>query len=415
MQEPTRRQILKQSGAALGSAFLSAGLGPAVSRRALAGERGKPYQVGAYYFPNYHVDPRNEARYGRGWTEWELVKAARPRFPGHRQPRVPAWGYENEADPKVMEKKIDAAADHGVDYWIFDWYWYDDGPFLDRCLEEGYFGAKNNARVKFCCMWANHDWIDLFPYRRGAPRTVLYPGTVARKTFDSIVDHVISRYFQHPAHWKIDGRPYFSIYHLNKLLESFGGLSETRKALDDFRARTQSAGFSGLHLNAVVWGRPVLPGEGKPINAGELVARLGFDSVTSYVWIHHVRLPEFKTDYRVVQQGYFRYWEQAEKIFPVPYYPNVSVGWDSSPRTDQSDEYGNFGYPFTNTIVGNTPERFRDVLLATKTRLEQSAEAPRILNINSWNEWTEGSYLEPDTEYGFGYLEAIRAVFGGIS
>lgn len=46
----------------------------------------RPYQVGVYYFPNYHVDSRNEAAHGKGWTEWELVKLARPRFPGHRQP-----------------------------------------------------------------------------------------------------------------------------------------------------------------------------------------------------------------------------------------------------------------------------------------------------------------------------------------
>jgi len=237
----------------------------------------KDLQVGAYYFPNYHVDPRNERQFGKGWTEWELVKAAKPRFPGHYQPRVPAWGYQDEADPAVMEKKIAVAADHGIDYWIFDWYWYDDGPFLDRCLEEGYFGAANNRRVKFCCMWANHDYIDIFPYSRGQARKVLYPGVVTPKTFDRIVEHVIGRYFSHPAHWKIDGRPYFSI---------------------------------------------------------------------------------------------------------------------------------------TNTMAGNTPQKFRQALQATKERILSRPDGPRILNINSWNEWTEGSYLEPDAEYGMAYLEAIRDVLG---
>ena len=412
MRKQTRRQFLRQTGRAAGSLALAAAVSPGPTGQSSAQVPEDSYQVGAYYFPNYHVDPRNEKRYGSGWTEWELVKKARPRFPGHRQPRVPAWGYEDEADPAVMEKKIDGAADHGIDYWIFDWYWYNDGPFLNRCLEKGFFGAENNRRVKFCCMWANHDWVELFPAKRGAAHQLLYPGAVTRKTFDGLVDHVIERYFKHPAHWTIDGCPYFSVYHLNELMVSFGGLDGTRDALDDFRRKTESAGFPDLHLNAVVWGRPVLPGEGKPVAPGELVRRLGFDSVTSYVWVHHVPLPELQTDYRQAQDAYFQYWDRAQEMFEVPYFPNVSVGWDSSPRTDQSDEFGNFGYPFTNTISGNTPERFREALAAVKERLGRRPNGPRILNINSWNEWTEGSYLEPDTVYGLGYLEAVKSVFG---
>jgi len=373
----------------------------------------RPYQVGVYYFPNYHVDPRNEAAHGAGWTEWELVKLARPRFPGHRQPRVPLWGYEDEADPRVMERKIGAAADHGVDYWIFDWYWYDDGPYLGRCLEEGYMGAANNERVKFCCMWANHDWLNIHPARYQDPRPVQFPGVVTRETFDRIIDHVVSRYFTHPSHFCVDGCPYFSIYELGKLVASFGDVAGTREALDHFRAVTRAAGFPDLHLNAVVWGQPVLPGETTPTDPKALLADLGFDSFTTYVWIHHVAMPEFpETDYGLVRDGYLEYWQRAEREIPLPYYPNVSMGWDSSPRTVQSEGFANVGYPFTPSLSGNTPERFAEALRVTKQRMDESPESPRILNINAWNEWTEGSYLEPDTATGMAYLEAIRDVFG---
>ena len=369
------------------------------------------YQVGVYYFPNYHVDRRNEEAHGPGWTEWELVKPARPRFEGHRQPRVPAWGYVDEADPDVMAMKIDAAADHGVDYWIFDWYWYNDGPFLDRCLEEGYLSAPNNDRVKFCCMWANHDWLNIHPAKLRDPGTVLYPGTVTRETFDTIAGHIIETYFRHPSHFTIDGCPYFSIYELSKLLESFGGIEPTRQALDGFRAQTKVAGFPELHLNAVVWGQPILPGERVPVNPQELVEAEGFDSFTSYVWIHHVALDEFpETDYNHVRDRYFEYWEQVEESFGLPYFPNVTMGWDSSPRTVQSDVYLSAGYPSMASMGGNTPERFHEALALVKQRLDGRA-GPRILNINAWNEWTEGSYLEPDMTYGMRYLEAIRDLF----
>ena len=371
-------------------------------------------QVASYYFPNYHLgDSRNIKVKAEGWNEWKLVEAARPRFPGHRQPNVPLWGATDEADPKDMAQKIAAAADHGLDAFIFDWYYYDDGPYLERGLEQGFMKAANNRRLKFALMWANHDWIEIHPYKLGAPQKVLYPGRISPQTFDRMTDYVVRDYFKHPSYWRIGGRPYFSVYDLTKLMENFGSVPATRAALDRFRAKAAAAGLPGLHLNAVVWGQAVLPVEKTPADPAKLVADLGFDSVTSYVWIHHVALPEFpQTDYGYVARKYADYWEQAEKKFQVPYYPNVTMGWDSSPRADQSDPFVNRGYPFMGTIGGNTPERFREALRTTKSRLMTRPPKDRILTINCWNEWTEGSYLEPDTVHQMAYLEAIRAVFG---
>lgn len=369
--------------------------------------------VASYYFGNYHVgDPRNEKAKGHGWSEWELVKGAKPRFPGHHQPNVPLWGYTDESDPKAMAQKIDAAADHGIDAFIFDWYYYDDGPFLDRPIDRGFLKAKNNKRLKFAFMWANHDWIDIHPYRKGAPQKLLYPGKVTPETFDRITNHLVRDYFSRANYWKIDGKPYFSVYELSKLLESFGSVKATREALDALRAKAVAAGFAGVHLNAVVWGQAILPGENRPANMEQLIKDLGFDSVTSYVWVHHVGLPQQQTDYNRVRDAYFNYWDSASHRFGVPYYPNVTMGWDPSPRADQRDTFENVGYPFMNTISGNTPERFREALQMTKTKLLSEPNGPRIVNINCWNEWTEGSYLEPDTIHKFGYLDAIKAVFG---
>jgi len=176
------------------------------------------YTIACYYFPNYHIDPRNVLTHGANWTEWELAKLARPRFPGHRQPRVPLWGYEDESDPAVMARKIDGAADHGIDVFLFDWYHYDDGPFLIRALEEGFLRAPNNDRLRFAIHWANHDWVDIHPAKL-SPRPiedarVLYPGAVSRVTFDAIVERVIETYFKHPSYWSIAGCPYFSCYDL---------------------------------------------------------------------------------------------------------------------------------------------------------------------------------------------------------
>ena len=385
--------------------------------REQAQDNSPGYNVACYYFPNYHLnDDRNNALKGNGWSEWELVKNAKPRFEGHQQPNIPAWGYTNESDPRVMEMKIDAAADYGIDAFIFDWYYYDDGPFLEKCLEDGYLNAQNNERVKFGLMWANHDWLDIHPCTKEArlagPK-LLYPGKVSIETWEHITNYVIEKYFKHPSYWKIDGKPYFSIYDLTRFIDIFGSVENTKAAIEKFRQKVINAGFPGLNLNVVVWGRTILPTEEIVQNINELVKDLGFNSITSYVWIHHVQLDEFPvTPYLKVQKKYFAYAANATVESDLPYYPNVTMGWDSSPRADQNDSLVNIGYPFMAKMGDNTPEAFQGALEEMKVFLKNHPSCGNTFNINCWNEWTEGSYLEPDLRSGYQYLQAIRNVYG---
>jgi hypothetical protein len=325
---------------------------------------------------------------------------------------VPAWGYEDEADPKVMRKKIEAAASHGVDAFIFDWYWYNDGPYLNRPLDEAFLAADKDARLKFALMWANHTWTDIHPAKAHGVHEEQFPGKFTPETWEKATDHIAKHYFTHPGYWTIDGRAYFSIYEIDKLVASLGGLESTRKALDRFDAKARQVGLKGIHFNIVFWGNPILPGETAPADPVKLIAALGARSVTSYVWVHHVGMPKFpETPYTEVMAKAIGYWHEAEKKFTVPYYPNVSMGWDPSPRTVQSDAYENLGYPFTPIMAGNTPENYKKALEAARDYLAGRPAGERVLTLNAWNEWTEGSYLEPDMVNGMKYLEAIKEVF----
>ncbi|MDD5599115.1 MAG: glycoside hydrolase family 99-like domain-containing protein, partial [Victivallaceae bacterium] len=369
----------------------------------------KKTQTGCFYFPNYHTGPRHEHIHGANWSEWELVKYATPRFPYHNQPRIPLWGYEDEALPAVMAKKIAAAADYGIDFFIFDWYYYDDGPFLERALEKGFMQAENNNKLKFCCMWANHDWQDIHPAGLHSPKKLLYPGKVSPATFHKICRIAIERYCSHPAYYQIDGCPFFSFYSLEQLISSCGSVTMTRKSLDAFRKAAVNAGFSGLHLNAIVYGNPILPGEKQPADIPLLLKQLGFDSATSYIWMHHVSSDLPTINYSEVAETYLKTWDKYRRELPVPYFPNLTVGWDSSPRTLQSENWNSSaGYPYCSIVTGNTPANFQKALQKIKAKLAKYNQA-QIITVNSWNEWTEGSYLEPDRHKGFAYLAALKA------
>lgn len=378
------------------------------------GKPGPRPHVACYYFPNYHQDARNAEHHGPGWTEWELVTRAEPRFPGHRQPRVPLHGMDDEADPAVFGRKIDLAADHGIDTFLFDWYYYNDGPFLQRALDEGFLGAGNKDRMTFALMWANHDWVDIHPAKANCDPPVLYPGIITPDTFERMTDHIIADYFLQPNYWCPGGKPYFSVYDVGRLLKSFGGIAPTVGAIGRFREKVRSAGFDDIHFNLVMWGAfPVLPGEKQADNPRALVDALGADSVASYVWIHHVPLKDFPAaSYRRLKEESIAYWSKAESTYRKPYYPNVTVGWDASPRTVQSDQFENRGYPWMPTLNDANPRDFAEAMKRCVEFLRNRPAHEQVLSINAWNEWTEGSYLEPDTEFGTGYLEAIRDAVG---
>lgn len=192
-----------------------------------------------------------------------------------------------------------------------------------------------------------------------------------------------------------------------------GGVREAAKALADFRSKTKAASFADLHLNAVTWGVKLLPGQTDVPDLKTLLEQLQIDSTTSYVWLHHAKLASFPvTQYEAMAQTYETYRATASEELGKPYFPNVSMGWDSSPRACQSDIYIEKNYPFLPVIEGNTPENFGNALRSAKSFLDASHELKhKILTINSWNEWTEGSYLEPDTQTKYGYLDQIRNVF----
>lgn len=372
------------------------------------------YQVLVYYFPQYHRDPRNDVWNGPGWTEWDLVAAARPRYPGHRQPITPAWGPFDESDPAWSAREIDLAADHGITGFIYDWYWYDDAPFLEGALERGFLQASNRGQLDFALMWANHDWVNLYPAEPQAQQRLLTPGATSATSFDRLVDYVIAHYFNQPNYLRIDGAPYFSIYDIATLIDGLGGVRETHVALERFRAKTKAAGFPDLHLNFVVWSFNVLPTsaiDGDPL---QLLSQLGGASGTSYAWVHHYDLNSSSFphgSYLSAAEANYAAWADIADRLDVPYFPNVSMGWDPSPRTRQDLPYAPHGYPWTAVLANNTPANFERALQRAKAFVDERNTRPKIVVLNAWNEWTEGSYLLPDTEHGTAYLEAVRAVF----
>jgi hypothetical protein len=379
------------------------------------------YEVAVYYFPNYHVDSINERWHGKGWTEWDLVKAAKPRFKGHQQPKVPAWGYFDESDPKFAAREIDLAATHGIDVFIYDWYWYSNtGQFLQEGLEKGFLKAPNRSNMKFALMWANHNWTNIHPTPYTNVQEKLTDGEVTQALWDSITSYIVDHYFKQPNYWMVGGKPYFSIFDAARFLRSFSSLDEAAAAMKRFEDKTRQAGFPGVHLNLIdqsVTDNGVTNIYATPITRADVVKALNVSSITSYNFLYAYDLSKAgwpTASYNDAVKANETYWLKASNETTIPYFPNVTMGWDVTPRLIQSDKFDSFrGYPWTPVFNGdNTPEAFKAALQKARRFTDAKTNHTKIITINAWNEWTEGSYLLPDTKTGTNYLESIKAVFG---
>ncbi|MBI4979197.1 MAG: glycoside hydrolase family 99-like domain-containing protein [Spirochaetes bacterium] len=370
----------------------------------------KHYDIAAFVWPSYHPDPRAKIFWPLGIGEWETVMKNAPKFEGHEQPRFPLWGYVNEADPYVMEMQIEAAVDHGVNTFIYDWYWYDGMPFLEGCLNDGFLKAKNSNKMKFYLMWANHD-VNLAWDKRNADdafthknTSLIWKGSLDRQEFEIIADRWIKNYFSHPSYYQINGKPVLMIYDLNSFIRGLGGVDQAKSALEWFRERTIKAGFKGIELQLSMRrdsGKSLsgVPGD----NVGtqkDVVEKLKFDSLTHYQFCHFTNVDR---DYNEIMLDVEKDWNTIASLYAaIAYYPHVSVGWDSSPRT-----FGVKG----SIVKNNTPANFESALRRAKAFVDAHPEQAPLITVNSWNEWTETSYLEPCTKYGYGYLDAVKNVF----
>ena len=360
------------------------------------------YTVAAYVWPAYHDEPRWRPFFSGNEGEWEIIRNASQKGDPNLEINQPMWGYESDSDPVAMARKIDAAVSHGVNTFIFDWYWYDNAPFLEECIDSGFLRARNCSQMNFYLMWANHDASSLWDIHRSHdPNVVIWPGAVDRATFDTVADRVLDKYMTHPSYLKIDGRPVFMIYELGTLIDGLGGLAETRAALDSFRAKVKAAGFPDLHVQTVLWNIPAsssgVPGDDQS-TAMQTVDFLGIDSLTSYQWVH-TQSPSGV--YETWGRKAVAQWETWTTEYSVPYYPHVSIGWNTNPRYTAKLSF----------VTERSPELFGEFLRQAKDFTDKHNLHPRLITVNSWNEWSEGSCLEPDERFGMGYLEAVKSVF----
>ncbi|MDD6473677.1 MAG: glycoside hydrolase family 99-like domain-containing protein [Bacteroidales bacterium] len=358
-----------------------------------------PLYVAAYIWPSCHDDSLgHHYLWPEGIGEWEVIKQGDPRYEGHYQPKQPLWGYEMDNDPVVVEKWIKTALSHGINTFIYDWYWFMNYPYLESALNDGFLKAPSNQKMNFYIMWANHDVkYNYWNYHiHGENESILFNPDVDWEQFKTVVHRVINQYFKLPNYLKFDGCPVMGVFSFQNLVRGFGSIEETAKAIAYFREEVKKAGFPDVHLQMTVGGGSYMSKEAEA-ELHALVDGLGINSISFY------NMGGFDCDYLKHAAMSVEIRKQWDESFDIPLFPCVSVGWDDTPRFPGKG-------PQDCTRFHQTPEVFANYLTKAFEYVRQHPEQPRLITLNAWNEWVEGSYLLPDMYYGFGYLDAVKRV-----
>jgi hypothetical protein len=326
-----------------------------------------PAMVGAYYFG--------------GWTPAlpHVTEKLRTEFAD----REPVWGWYDD-DPATMRREIDYAADGGLSFFSFCWYWTAHEPqsaSLNNSLNF-YLQAPNRDRLKFCLMVANHGGFAIGPAD--------WPAVTAQWV----------ALFRQPTYLRVEGKPLLVIFAPDALVKAFGGLPPLRKALDDLRAQAIKAGLPGVTIAGCI--NP----DWKKI---AWFPEAGFDVMTAYSY--HSALPARPGRAQAFADtipAHETIWNRVSRLSPLPYIPAVTTGWDRRPWE------GDPAHKVVKAAVyypDRTPAEVGALVHEAVRWVDQHSERAvpeRVVVLYAWNELGEGGFIAPTKAQGTAYLDAIK-------
>lgn len=377
-------------------------------------------RVIALYLPQFHPTPENDRWWGPGFTEWTNVAKAKPLFRGHQQPRIPAdLGFYDLRLPETREQQAQLAREAGVEGFCYYHYWFGNGrQLLERPLQE--VVASGKPDFPLCICWANHTWSNKTWERKSAVQknSVLmeqtYPGTE-----DDIAHfNTLLPMFKDRRYMTVDGKLIFAIY------DPFG-FKNVQQFIATWRRLAEENGLPGFHFIGMTPStltirtapdgtrQRVMPNLESSAEIYRRVLDLGFDAVNSLgkrrgemlyegKWkniaktvLRHIGFPtgSMRYDYERTVRNYFAPEDTWENV-----YPSILPQWDRTPRVASMD----------GVYVNATPEKFENHIRQALSLIKDKQPEHRILFLKSWNEWGEGNYVEPDMEWGHGFIDAIH-------
>ncbi len=344
-------------------------------------------RVIAFYLPQYHPIPENDASWGKGFTEWTNAAKAKPLYRGHYQPHVPSdLGFYDLRVAETRAAQAEMARACGVEAFCYYHYWFGGKRLLERPFEEVL--AAGRPAFPFCLCWANATWTGIW---HGNPKRILveqtYPGEEDyRAHFACLV-----RAFRDPRYLRVEGKPLFMIYKPRDLPDARGAAALLRRLAGE-------AGLPGLYLVGVShrdgWtptddGFDATVVQNLPALTRQVPWRYPLLRARAMLGGHRLTI----YDYENLVDSFV-----PDKTREPAYLPCLIPSWDNTPRSGMNGL----------VMQGSTPELFRRSVRQALANVAGKAAEHRLVFLKSWNEWAEGNHMEPDLRDGHGYMDVLH-------
>ncbi|WP_181902707.1 glycoside hydrolase family 99-like domain-containing protein [Lysobacter soli] len=355
-----------------------------------AGQKHREVKAIAFYLPQYHPIPENDQWWGPGFTEWRNVTRARPLFRNHYQPRVPSdLGYYDLRLPQVQEAQARLAREHGIHGFCYYYYWFNGRKLLNSPIEQMLINGRPD--LPFCVCWANENWTRNWD---GQNRHVLLEQDYSLESNRAFIREMIPM-MKDPRYIRHHGKPVLLVYRIRVI-------PNWRETAEMWREECRRAGIGEIHLCAVRFGLEPLEGPPREFGVDSYVLFPPHEAAREDVRAAQIDLNgsfngELFSYDAVVEADLARF----ANGYSWPVHRGAMMGWDNTARrlTD------------SRIFAGATPGRFRHWLKNIVHQESQfNPDDESLLFINAWNEWAEGTYLEPDERFGDGYLKAVKSV-----
>lgn len=356
--------------------------------------RHRDIKVLSYYLPQFHPIPENDAWHGQGFTEWTKVRAANPLFVGHYQQHIPHpdLGYYLLDGPDTLRKQADLMHQAGVHGQVFYHYWFGGKLILEDPART--LLAHPDIDMPFCFCWANENWTRRWD---GNESEILLAQNYSADDARAFIRYLIP-FFKDPRHLRVENRPVLFVYRPSSI-------PEPQTYLNAWAEVCRAEGLEPPYVVAVLTRGATHPAD-FGMDAG--VERVLHDWTAGGA-------PEIKgslTPYAPINGSVLSYEDVARHYCHQTAQPDFTYFRSLVPIWDNTARYGSEAY----VVHGSTPERFQAWMEHLIQHAQQTLpEDRRFILVNAWNEWAEGAHLEPDSRYGYSYLNAVGRALSGMA
>jgi glycosyltransferase involved in cell wall biosynthesis len=343
-----------------------------------------PAKLIAFYLPQFHPIPENDEWWGEGFTEWTNVQRAAPQFPNHHQPQLPdqPLGFYDLRDPSILDEQVRLARSYGIFGFCFYYYWFNGRRVLEKPLNRMLESGRPD--FPFCFCWANENWTRRWD---GLDSEVLLRQDFSRGWAERFIRELIPA-LTDDRYISVRGAPLLLIYRANLV-------PEIARVADRWREIVATEAGLDLHLAAVQSFGITDP---RPYG---LDAAVEFPPHTERFLMERSEMPGLNSGFA----GYLEDFEAVMKhqlAIELPeyaWYRGVMPSWDNTARRGD----------LAHILVGSSPSLYQTWLrkMVLQAALRSTVDEPLVF-INAWNEWAEGTHLEPDRRYGLAWLEATH-------